>query len=115
MDPPSATSGNHTADIRLDIAEALDQLPEEERTLLVLRYFEQLSYDEIAQAIDKPAGTVASGLNRARKLLREQMFLKMRINCEEVRTIVHPVKGIRPRSVEEDSQAVLDGMRRNRA
>jgi RNA polymerase sigma-70 factor (ECF subfamily) len=73
MNRPSETSDTPAADIRLDIAEALDRLPEEERTLLVLRYFEQLSYDEIAEAIDKPAGTVASGLNRARKLLREQL------------------------------------------
>lgn len=58
---------------RLHIADALERLPEEERTLLVLRYFEQLSYAEMAKALEKPAGTVASGLNRARQLLKERL------------------------------------------
>jgi len=73
MNPSAATPGDHTADIRLDIAAALQHLPEAERTLLVLRYFERLSYDEIAERVGWPTGTVASGLNRARKLLREQL------------------------------------------
>jgi RNA polymerase sigma factor (sigma-70 family) len=73
IEPSAGTPEDSTADNRLDIAEALDQLPEEERTLLVLRYFEQLSYDKIAEATGKPPGTVASGLNRARRLLREKL------------------------------------------
>lgn len=73
MEPSKEPASQRASDIRLDVAEALDRLPEEERTLVVLRYFEQLSYDQIAEATGKPAGTVASGLNRARKLLMERL------------------------------------------
>lgn len=73
IDATDTAAGNDTADIRLDVTEALGQLPEEERTLLILRYYEQLSYEEIAEAMEKPVGTVGSGLNRARRLLQRQM------------------------------------------
>lgn len=57
----------------LDVREALDALPDEERTLIILRHFDGLSYDEMAVVLDKPAGTIASALNRARRLIREQL------------------------------------------
>lgn len=56
---------------RLDVADALDQLPELERTLIVLRYFEERSYADMAETLGKPPGTIASGLNRARQMLLE--------------------------------------------
>jgi RNA polymerase sigma-70 factor, ECF subfamily len=49
---------------------ALTLLPEAERKLLVLRYIEELTYDEMARVLEKPPGTIASGLNRARQMLR---------------------------------------------
>lgn len=55
----------------MDIQEALARLPEFDRHLIVLRHFESLSYDELAEVLDCPAGTVASALNRARRRLRE--------------------------------------------
>jgi RNA polymerase sigma-70 factor (ECF subfamily) len=58
---------------RLDVREALGELPEYERTLIVLRHFDGLSYDEMAQVLDKPVGTIASALNRARRLLRDRL------------------------------------------
>jgi RNA polymerase sigma-70 factor (ECF subfamily) len=69
--PGEADSGDETADIQLDVREALDRLPETERVLLVLRYFENLNYNQMAEVLEKPPGTVASGLNRARQMLRE--------------------------------------------
>ena len=51
--------------------EAVARLPESERALIVLRYYEGLSYAEMAEVLDKPAGTIASGLNRARSMLKE--------------------------------------------
>ena len=68
---PSGHPGHNP--IRMDIEEALGKLPEVERALIVLRHFEGLSYDEMAQALRKPPGTIASGLNRARQMLREQL------------------------------------------
>ncbi len=51
----------------------LEELPEHYRLPFVLRTFDDLSYDEIAEVMDCPAGTVKSRLNQARKLLRERL------------------------------------------
>ena len=53
------------------VADALAGLPEGERDALLLDAWEELSYDEIATALDIPVGTVRSRLNRARRTLRE--------------------------------------------
>ncbi len=66
-------NGASAADSRLDLAEAIDRLPDAERTLVILRHFEELDYAEIARVMEIPAGTVASGLNRARRMLREML------------------------------------------
>lgn len=52
------------------LEDALGQLPEEQRTVFLLRVQEGLSYEEIAQAMDTPKGTVMSRLARARMALR---------------------------------------------
>lgn len=49
---------------------ALRQVPPEQRALLALVYFEQLSLHEVAQALDLPVGTVKSRLHAARTELR---------------------------------------------
>ena len=53
------------------VADAVARLPEVERDALLLYVWEELSYDEIATALDVPVGTVRSRLNRARLTLRE--------------------------------------------
>jgi RNA polymerase sigma factor (sigma-70 family) len=49
----------------------VDKLPAKYRTLVKLRYFDELSYEEIAQELDKPLGTVKAQLHRSRELLYE--------------------------------------------
>jgi len=52
---------------------AMDSLDTKHRSVLVLRYFNDLSYQEIAEALDIPLGTVKSRLNQSLKYLKEQM------------------------------------------
>lgn len=59
---------------RLDrVREAMDRLDPQKRAVLVLRASEQLSYEEIAEHLGVPVGTVMSRLNRARRALIEEM------------------------------------------
>lgn len=54
-----------------DVLRALDQLPEEQRSVVLLISVEDMSYEEAAKVLGVPAGTVTSRLARAReKLLR---------------------------------------------
>jgi RNA polymerase sigma-70 factor (ECF subfamily) len=56
-----------------DILAGLDALPEEQRSILLLVGVEDLSYEQAAQVLDVPIGTVMSRLSRARARLREFM------------------------------------------
>jgi RNA polymerase sigma-70 factor (ECF subfamily) len=54
-----------------DVLRALEQLPDEQRSVLLLVSVEDMSYEEAAKVLDIPTGTVTSRLSRAReKLLR---------------------------------------------
>ena len=57
----------------LDLRRALAQIPDQERTLLTLRYGADLAQPEIAKSLDVPEGTVKVRLHRARKRLRRAM------------------------------------------
>lgn len=52
------------------VARVLDQLPEKYKSVLVLRYLEDKSYEEISDILEKNPKTVATLLNRAKKLCR---------------------------------------------
>jgi RNA polymerase sigma-70 factor (ECF subfamily) len=52
---------------------AIERLPFDQRTILLLKEIEGLSYEEIATTLDLPLGTVKSRLARARKSLREML------------------------------------------
>ena len=62
---------DNTIDIDLFMRDALSKLDREEREILLLREFEQLSYAEIAELLRLPVNTVRSRLFRARMALRE--------------------------------------------
>ncbi len=53
-----------------DLMTALDQLPEDQKTILLLVGVEDLSYEETADVLQVPIGTVMSRLSRARGKLR---------------------------------------------
>jgi RNA polymerase sigma-70 factor (ECF subfamily) len=52
---------------------ALDGLPEAFRTPLILYYFEEFSYKDIAEQMNVPLGTVMSRLARAKTFLRQRL------------------------------------------
>ncbi|WP_158409171.1 RNA polymerase sigma factor [Fimbriimonas ginsengisoli] len=56
-----------------DILRELDRLPEEYRIAVALCDIEELSYEEAADAIDVPVGTIRSRLFRGRRLLRSRL------------------------------------------
>jgi len=55
------------------IKSAIERLPEEMKTAIMLREFEGLSYEEIAQAMECPVGTVRSRIFRAREAIDEKL------------------------------------------
>jgi RNA polymerase sigma-70 factor (ECF subfamily) len=60
-------------EIARTVQSALDELPEDLRTAIVLREFDGLSYEEIATAMDCPIGTVRSRIFRAREAIDKRL------------------------------------------
>lgn len=58
-----------TDELRDVIRTAIEELPVDLRTAIALREFDGLSYDEIAEAMDCPIGTVRSRIFRAREAI----------------------------------------------
>lgn len=56
------------------IATALDRLPEDYRVAAILYFVEDLSYQEIAEILGVPIGTVRSRLHRGRRLLQAELW-----------------------------------------
>jgi len=57
-----------------EVLETIDRLPEDYRTVVVLSDVEGLSYQEIADMLDVPVGTVKSRLFRARRRLQADLY-----------------------------------------
>lgn len=52
---------------------AIARLPDKYRRLVQLRYFKEYSYEEVAEELDVPLGTVKAQLHRARELLNKEL------------------------------------------
>ncbi len=57
-----------------DISNALDEIPEDFRTVVLLCDVEDFTYEEIANMLDVPIGTIRSRLHRGRNLLKAQLM-----------------------------------------
>ena len=72
-DPDTPEGLALTEEIRATVNAAIDALPEDLRTAIVLRELEGLSYEEIAAAMDCPIGTVRSRIFRAREAIDKRL------------------------------------------
>jgi RNA polymerase sigma-70 factor, ECF subfamily len=75
---PEPTTANLANGIEADERRAylhrqIEALPESYRLLITLRYAQEFSYEEIAEVLNLPLGTVKTGLFRARARLREAL------------------------------------------
>lgn len=57
-----------------EVTKALQSLPDDFRTVVILCDIEGLTYEEIAEFVECPIGTVRSRLHRGRKLLQAKLF-----------------------------------------
>jgi len=71
-------------EVERDVQISVGKLPAEQRMVVVLRYTEGLSYDDIAGILGCSPGTVASRLNRAHKVL-ERRLAHLRTGRGEIR------------------------------
>ncbi|GMW01809.1 MAG: RNA polymerase sigma24 factor [Candidatus Hydrogenedentota bacterium] len=75
----SASNAKSPSDVVMDcelqhqLQACLAELPEPYRIVFVLRTFDDMSYEDIAEAVGCPVGTVKSRLNQSRKLLRDAL------------------------------------------
>jgi len=63
----------------LALHQSLDRLDERHRLPIVLFYFQDLSYREIAEALELPIGTVMSRLARAREILHDRLSTRQKL------------------------------------
>jgi RNA polymerase sigma-70 factor (ECF subfamily) len=61
-----------------EVVAAMAELPPAYRAALTLRHMQQLSYQEVADALDIPLGTVKTHLHRARAALKERLAARMK-------------------------------------
>jgi RNA polymerase sigma factor (sigma-70 family) len=71
MPEQAAPDGTRAVDERLRVRAALEQLPVRQRAVLVLRFMEGLSVQEVAEALRCPEGTVKSHTSRGLNALRQ--------------------------------------------
>ncbi len=68
---PGDADGEPDPEIRIMLTyQVLDQLPMKYREILVLKFLEKMSYEEVSDVLKIPEGTVAARINRAKKLFR---------------------------------------------
>lgn len=68
---PGPQEAVESAELQRAVADGLRELSEDHRQILLLREYQGLSYDEIAQALEVDLGTVKSRISRARRALRK--------------------------------------------
>ena len=86
--PAQALSASHARDaeqqMRERVRDEIENLPAKYRAVLVLRHLQELSYEEMADVMRVPIGTVKTQLFRARALLKERLEDLSRLRDEGI-------------------------------
>jgi len=82
-DGPRPDEAAEREELRRIVNEAINSLPVEQRTAITLRDLNGMSYDQIAQILDCPAGTVKSRINRARQALKNVLSARRELLYED--------------------------------
>jgi RNA polymerase sigma-70 factor (ECF subfamily) len=73
VDPTSAEENDFSPEDAARIHDALDKLREEQREVLVLRFLEEMSYEEIARVVGCQLGTVRSRIHYGKQALKRAL------------------------------------------
>jgi len=76
------------------IQQILDDLPDKHKTPLLLYYMSGLSYQEIAEALDLPIGTIMSRLSRGKQMLKKKLLRHRMNNARTTNIIQFPKQNI---------------------
>lgn len=71
--PDSMAAPSAAAESAIDVRAAIQQLSQDHQQVLLLREFERMTYEEMAEMLDVPRGTVESRLHRARAELKDKL------------------------------------------
>lgn len=86
---PSPSHRVEQEEMREQLAAAIAALEEDFRAVLVLRDIDQMTYEDMAKALELPIGTVKSRLFRARLMLRQRMLDTTEASASRVQGEVH--------------------------
>lgn len=71
LDEPLIDQVLEERELNTMVSEAVDALPAHQRSVVALYYIEEMTYEQVAEVMDLPLGTVKTNLFRARKRLKE--------------------------------------------
>ena len=87
---PGPERALEAAEVRLALREALDGMPDVERTVILMAYREELTQTEIAERLGWPLGTVKTRTRRALHRLRETLTGSLDPNAGDLRRVPIP-------------------------
>lgn len=72
-DSPLPEKQLESLELQETVQKEISKLPEKYRSVIVLKYIEELSLNEISEILDLPLGTVKTRIHRGREALRQQL------------------------------------------
>lgn len=112
-DHAEAVTASVDAQVRLGgMAKLLEELPAGERDALLLYAWEDLTYDEVAEALGIPVGTVRSRLNRARRRFRvatDEIEHVRSVRPDRLVPLANPTPSVLDRERERLMQVLVEG------